>query len=247
MSPWDRQATATVQSQQSTTVDQGLRSYLLKVYNYMTSGILLTAVTAYLAGTSPQFAALVTTQTADGRMGLAPLGWVITFAPLAMVMIIGFRARAMSAASLQLAFWGYSLLMGLSLFSIFWAYTEASIFRVLLITAGTFGLMSIYGYTTKKDLTSWGSFLIIGIWAVLIASLVNMFLLSSGLNLALTLIGVVLAVGLIAYDTQKVKSIYYQVGNEEMGKKASILGALSLYIDFVYLFINLLRLMGDRR
>jgi FtsH-binding integral membrane protein len=187
----------------------------------------------------------------DGAVtGMSPFGWIIAFAPLAMVLILGFRLNKMSAQGVQMTFWAYATVMGLSLFSIFLVYTGASILKVFFITAGTFGLLSMYGYTTKRDLTSWGTFLFVGIWAVLIVSLLNVFFFkASGLDLALSYVGVFLALGLIAYDTQKVKEIYYTTGggSGEAAKKASMLGALSLYFDFIYLFINLLRIMGDRR
>ena len=249
MNAWDRQPEVTGLSQTASTVDQGLRSYMLKVYNYMASGLLLTAVIAYFAGTSDAFLATVLTQGADGAMGIAPIGYVIMFAPLAMVFFMMFKLNSMSTQTLQITFWTYAVLMGLSLFSIFLIYTQTSILRVLFVTAGTFGLLSMYGYATKRDLTSWGTFLMVGMWAMLIVSLVNMFLLkSSGLQLAMSYIGVLLALGLTAYDTQKVKEVYYTTGGSpDAVKRASILGALSLYFDFIYLFINLLRIMGERR
>lgn len=247
MNPWNR-GTAEVQTQSTAAVDAGLRSYMLKVYNLMTSGVLLTGIIAYFAGNSPAFLNLVISQNAaTGAVGMSPLGWIIALAPVAMVFFIGFRARHMSPGVLKATFFGYAALMGLSLFSIFLVYTGASILKVFFITAGTFGLLSMYGYTTKKDLTSWGTFLMVGVWAIFIVSLVNVFFLkSSGLDLAMSYIGVLLALGLTAYDTQKVKEIYYTTSGEGLAK-ASTLGALSLYFDFIYLFINLLRVMGDRR
>ena len=249
MEPWNR-TQSEVQSQAMAAVDQGLRAHMLRVYNYMASGVLLTAIVSYFAGTSEDFLRLVIDVGPDGAAtGMSPLGWIIAFAPLAMVLILGFRAHKMSAQGVQMAFWGYAVLMGLSLFSIFLVYTGASILKVFFITAGTFGLLSMYGYTTKRDLTSWGTFLFVGIWAVLIVSLLNVFWFkASGLDLALSYVGVFLALGLTAYDTQKVKELYYTTGGSgEAAKKASILGALSLYFDFIYLFINLLRILGDRR
>lgn len=249
MSPWNRQSAA-VQSQETrTAVDQGLRSHMLRVYNYMTSGVLLTGLIAYFASQSEPFLNAVIGQTASGGYGLTGLGWIIAFAPVALVLFLGFRARHMSAQAVQLTFWAYASLMGLSLFSIFLVYTGASILKVFFITAGTFGLMSIYGYTTKKDLTSMGTFLIVGVWAVFLVSLLNVFVLKlSGLDLALSYIGVGLALGLTAWDTQKIKEVYYYAGGSAEGlKKSAALGALSLYFDFIYLFINLLRIMGDRR
>lgn len=247
MNPWNRQA-AEVQTQSSTAVDQGLRSYMLKVYNLMASGILLTGLIAFFVGQSDAFLGAVLSQNAaTGAVGLSGLGWLVALAPVAMVFFIGFRARHMSAGQLQMAFWGYAALMGLSLFSIFLVYTGASILKVFFITAGTFGLLSMYGYTTKKDLTSWGTFLFVGVMAVFFVTLANVFFFkSSGLDLALSYVGVLLALGLTAYDTQKVKEIYYTTSGEGLAK-ASTLGALSLYFDFIYLFVNLLRIMGDRR
>lgn len=248
MSAWDRQPAVTGESQ-STAIDAGLRSYMLKVYNYMASGVLLTAIIAYFAGTSDAFLQAVLKFDGGQAVGVAPVGYLVMFAPLAMAFFMMFKLRTMSTETLQITFWAYAVLMGLSLFSIFLIYTQTSILRVLFVTAGTFGLLSMYGYATKRDLTSWGTFLIVGMWAMLIVSLVNMFLLkSSGLSLAMSYIGVLLALGMTAYDTQKIKEVYYQVGRStDAIKRASIMGALQLYMDFVYLFINLMRIMGERR
>jgi hypothetical protein len=251
MSPWNRQGAAQVQSQQTqAAVDQGLRSYMLRVYNYMTSGVLLTAVIAYLASQSEAFLGAMISTNADGAVtGMSGLGWIVALAPVAMAFFLAFRVNKMTAQQVQFTFWAYAALMGLSLFSIFLVYTGASILKVFFITAGTFGLLSMYGYTTNKDLTSWGTFLSVGVLAVFVVSLANVFFFkSSGLDLAMSYVGVFLALGLTAYDTQKVKEIYYQVGGTgEASKKASALGALSLYFDFIYLFINLLRIIGERR
>jgi hypothetical protein len=248
MSAWDRQPAVTGESQ-STAIDAGLRSYMLKVYNYMASGVLLTAIIAYFAGTSDAFLQAVLKFDGGQAVGVAPVGYLIMFAPLAMAFFMMFKLRTMSTETLQITFWAYAVLMGLSLFSIFLIYTQTSILRVLFVTAGTFGLLSMFGYATKRDLTSWGTFLIVGMWAMLIVSLVNFFLLkSSGLSLAMSYIGVLLALGMTAYDTQKIKEVYYQVGRSaDAIKRASIMGALQLYMDFVYLFINLMRIMGERR
>ena len=248
MSAWDRQPAVTGESQ-STAIDAGLRSYMLKVYNYMASGVLLTAIIAYFAGTSDALLQAVLKFDGGQAVGVAPVGYLVMFAPLAMAFFMMFKLRTMSTETLQITFWAYAVLMGLSLFSIFLIYTQTSILRVLFVTAGTFGLLSMYGYATKRDLTSWGTFLIVGMWAMLIVSLVNMFLLkSSGLSLAMSYIGVLLALGMTAYDTQKIKEVYYQVGRTtDAIKRASIMGALQLYMDFVYLFINLMRIMGERR
>jgi FtsH-binding integral membrane protein len=246
MSVWDRQTT--VASGQSKAIDQGLRSYMLKIYNMMASGVLLSAVICYFAGTSEAFQSLVLQQGADGRVGLSGIGYLIALAPMGMAFFMMFKLRSMSAQAIQTTFWVYAAVMGLSLFSIFYVYTAASVLKVFLITAGTFGLLSMYGYATKKDLTSWGTFLFVGLWAVFLVSIVNMFLKSSGLDLMLSYVAVALALGLTAYDTQKIKEIYYMTGgNPEAVKRASAMGALNLYFDFIYLFINLLRILGDRR
>ena len=246
MNAWDRQST--VASGQSTAVDQGLRSYMLKVYNMMASGVLLSAIICYFAGTSEAFINAVLQQGADGRVGLSGLGWIISLAPMAMAFFMMVKLRSMSTQALKTTFWVYAAVMGLSLFSIFIVYTQASVLRVFLITSGTFGLLSMYGYATKRDLSSWGTFLFVGMIAVLIVSVVNMFLHSSGLDIMLSYVAVALALGLTAYDTQKVKAYYYQTGGSgDMAERASVMGALNLYFDFIYLFINLMRLMGDRR
>lgn len=247
MSAWDRQTTAVSQGQAG-AIDQGLRSYMLKVYNYMASGILLTAIFAYFAGTSDAFLASMLTQTDTGYK-MSMLGYVVTFAPLAMVVFMMFKLNSMSTQTLQITFWAYAAAMGLSLFSIFMIYTQVSILKTLFVTAGTFGLLSIYGYTTKRDLTSIGTFLVVGMWAVFITSLVNVFLLKSSMfDLVLSCAGVLLALGFTAFDTQKIKETYYYTAGSPDGiARASILGALKLYMDFIYLFVNLLRLMGERR
>lgn len=247
MSAWDRQ-TSNVASGQSRAVDQGLRSHMLKVYNYMASGVLLTGIIAYFAGNSEAFLNAMLSQHADGSVGMSGLGYLIAFAPIGMAFFMMFRMHTLSTQGLKTLFWAYAAAFGLSLFSIFQIYTGESILRVFFITAGTFGLLSMYGYTTKKDLTSWGTFLFVGLWAVFIVSIVNMFLASSGLQVMLSYVGVALALGLTAYDTQKVKDIYYSNGgSQEVLARSSVMGALTLYFDFIYLFINLLRLMGDRR
>lgn len=220
-------------------VDQGLRSYMLKVYNYMTVGLALSGAVAYLVASSP---ALM--QAIFG----SPLAWVVMLAPLGVVFFLSFRINHMSAATAQATFWGFAVLMGVSLATIFIAYTHTSIARVFLITAGTFGAMSIYGYTTGRDLTKMGSFLFMGLIGIILASIVNIFLADSALNFAISILGVIIFTGLTAYDTQRIKDSYYQVsGDMELSQKGAIMGALNLYLDFINLFIMLLRLLGDRR
>ncbi len=247
MNPWSRPTAAAAQPQ-ARTVDQGLRSYMLKVYNYMASGVLLTGIVAYFAANSETLINAMYAVNAQGQMSPTGLGWLIAFAPLGFVLFLGFRLQHMSYQSAQLAFWGFASLMGLSLMSIFLTFTGESIARVFFITAAMFGGMSIYGYTTNRDLTSMGSFLIMGVWGILLASVVNIFLGSSLLHFAVSILGVFIFLGLTAYDTQKLKSTYYQFsGHGDMLAKSSIMGALSLYLDFINLFIMMMRLFGERR
>jgi FtsH-binding integral membrane protein len=223
----------------SAEYDLGLRSYMLSIYNYMAAALALTGVIAFGAASSP---ALM--QTIFGT----PLQWVVALAPLGIVMFLSFRVQKLSMQAAQTWFWVFAAAMGLSLSSIFMVYTGVSIARVFFITAGVFGSMSLYGYTTKKDLTGIGSFLMMGMFGLIIASLVNMFMHSSGLQFAISAIGVLIFTGLTAYDTQKIKHMYYSVGGTgEMAGKAAIMGALTLYLDFINLMLMLLRFFGDRR
>ena len=230
--------------------DAGLRSYMLSVYNYMASGVLLTGIVAMLFSNSSLFAsAFRVVETTNGQ-ALSPtlLGWVITLSPLLFVMIMSFGAARLSTAALQVMFWGFATAMGLSLSTIFIAYTGASIAQTFFATAASFLGLSLWGYTTKRDLSAWGSFLIMGVVGLLVAMLINFFLRSPGLDLAISAIGVLVFAGLTAYDTQRIKSIYLQVaGYGEAVAKTAILGALNLYLDFINMFLFLLRFMGDRR
>ena len=233
---------------QSKSYDLGLRAYMLKIYNYMASALALTGVVALLAANSEAFMNAMYVASPNGSVGMSGLGWLIAFAPLGLVLWLSFGIQRMSVSTAQGVFWLYAGLVGLSLSSIFLVYTGASIARVFFITAGTFGAMSLYGYTTKKDLSGFGSFLLMGLIGIIIASIVNIFLASSGLQFAISVIGVLIFVGLTAYDTQKLKSMYYQVsGSSEVMAKSSIMGALTLYLDFINMFIYLLRFFGDRK
>ena len=222
-------------------IDQGLRSYMLGVYNYMAFGLAITGLIAFLtaniAATNLAFAQLV--------YG-SPLRWVIMLAPLGMVFLLSFRVGKMSLSATQASFWIFAALMGLSLSSIFLVFTGNSIARVFFITAASFGALSIYGYTTKKDLSGWGSFLFMGLIGIIIASLVNLFIGSSAIQFAISVIGVLVFAGLTAYDTQQIKEMYYAGDNAEVSGKKSIMGALRLYLDFINLFIMLLHLFGNR-
>lgn len=229
---------------QAVEFDAGLRAYMLKVYNYMASALVLTGLVAYFAGTSEAFISMMTRP--EG--GMTPLAWVVMLAPLGMVFFLSARLNALSEGAAQASFWIFSVLMGLSMFYVFAVFTGTSIARTFFITAGTFGAMSLYGYTTKRDLSGMGSFLVMGVFGLIIASLVNLFLHSSGLQFAISVIGVLLFTGLTAYDTQRIKSMYYSLGQYGgMMGKAAIMGALTLYLDFINLFTFLLQFMGDRR
>lgn len=238
-------------------VDQGLRSYMLMVYNYMAGGIALTGLVAFaimtmLTTNDPSLAAaklrngIMLTEMGQTVFS-SPLRWVVMLAPLGFVMYLSFRVNQMSAASAQLAFWLFAAVMGASMSSIFLIYTGQSIVQVFFVTAAAFAGLSLYGYTTKKDLTGWGSFLVMGLIGIIIAAVVNIFLQSSALQFAISALGVLIFAGLTAYDTQKIKDGYYEVaGHAELAQKAAIMGALSLYLDFINMFQSLLYLFGDR-
>ena len=239
-------------AQQSTVVmDEGLRAYMLKVYNYMSTGILLTGIIALLT-----FKMSVVTDSSGSIVGLTQMGnaiymsglkWLVMLAPLGVVFYMSFGINKMSAAKAQTTFWIFAALMGLSLSSILLVYTGMSITRVFFICSATFGAMSIYGYTTKRDLTKLGSFLMMGLIGIIIASIVNIFMKSSMMHFVISILGVLIFVGLTAYDTQKIKNMYSSSDTGELMGKKAVMGALTLYLDFINLFIMLLRLFGQRR
>jgi len=218
-------------------IDVGLRQYMLRIYNYMASGLALTGIVAYVAAASGFYHSIAGT----------PLLWVVMLAPLGLVFWLSAGINRMSASTAQLLFWVYAGLMGLSLAGIFLVFTGASIARVFFITAGTFAAMSFYGYTTQRDLTQFGSFLFMGLIGIVIASLVNIFIASSALQFAISVIGVIVFVGLTAWDTQRIKEMYVEYDDGQMAGKKAIMGALTLYLDFINLFVMLLQLFGQRR
>ena len=227
------------QIREETSYDQGLRAYMLSVYNHMAAALGITGIVAYIVASSPQLL--------NALFG-SPLQWVVMLAPLAMIFFVMPRMMNYSIQKAQMVFFTFAGLMGLSISWIFIAYTETSIARAFFITASVFGTMSIYGYTTKRDLTSMGSFMIMGLIGVIIASLVNLFLHSPAIHYATSFLTVIIFVGLTAYDTQRIKNIYYQVaGTGEMATKVAIYGALSLYMDFMNIFLQMLQFFGDRR
>jgi hypothetical protein len=263
MAQIDNRYAAGVGARADVAVDEGLRAYMLRVYNYMAAGIALTGLVAYIV-----FAYSVTSDQAlaastGGRMialhrgmyltpfGQAifttPLMWVRMLAPLGFVFFLSWRIYKMSVGAAQIAFWLFAAVMGASLSSIFLRYTAQSITQVFFVTAAAFGALSLYGYTTKKDLSGWGSFLFMGVIGIVIAALVNLWLQSSALQFAISAIGVLVFAGLTAYDTQQIKDNYYAVmGDATAIAKASIMGALNLYLDFINMFVSLLQLFGNR-
>src|ERR1700704_3885648 len=237
-------------------VDAGLRAYMLRIYNYMTIGLAITGLAAlgvYMAAvTSDPSAGAVRIGSSyltpfGYAMFVSPLKWVFMLAPLAMVFAISFGINRLKPATAQLLFWVFAALMGISLSSIFLVYTHSSIVRVFFITAASFGALSLYGYTTKRDMTGMGSFLMMGLFGIIIASLVNVFVASSMLQFAVSVIGVLVFAGLTAYDTQRLKTEYmYGAMDGEVMERSAIMGALSLYLDFLNLFTMLLSLLGGR-
>ena len=219
-------------------IDAGLRSYMIKVYSYMAMGLGLTGIVSFLTASSPAFF--------NAIFG-TPLAWVVIFAPVGMVMFLSFRIAHLSLSAAQTLFWVYAGVMGLSLSSIFYMYTGQSIARLFFVSASVFGAMSLYGYTTKKDLTNFGSFLLMGLIGLVVASIVNIFLQSTGLQFALSCVGVLIFTGLTAYDTQVIKELYFEADGADVSGKKAIIGALNLYLDFINLFLSLLRIFGDRR
>ena len=222
--------------------DAGLRSYMLSVYNYMTSAVLLTGIVAAVMAATGAVSVLF-----GPNGGMSALGWIAALSPLAIVFAMSFGASRMSEGTLQALFWAYAGLLGVSLSTIFLAYTAASIAGAFFATAAGFAGLSLYGYTTKRDLGPVGTFMIIGLIGLIVASLINVFLHSSAMALAISVIGVLIFAGLTAYDTQRTKSMYaYVAGTQDEGR-AKIMAALNLYLDFINMFLFILRLFGSSR
>ena len=232
-SPLDR----SLSGRSAETIDLGLRRYMLRVYNFMAGGLGVTGLVAYAAVATGLYQQIAAT----------PLIWVVMLAPLALVLLLSFRIERMSVGAAQASFWGYAALMGLSLAGIFLIYTGTSIARVFFISAATFAAMSLYGYTTRRDLSRFGSFLFMGLIGIVLASLVNIFIASSALQFAVSVIGVIVFTGLTAWDTQRIKEIYLESDPGDVLTKKALLGALALYLDFINLFVMLLQLTGQRR
>jgi uncharacterized protein len=231
------------------SVDAGLRSFMLGVYNKVALGLVVSAGMAFVTSSVAPVRDLMFRVTADGRFaGLTVIGMIVAFAPLAVILFSGFAIRNQTPRTAGMTYWSIVSLIGASLGVVVLAYTGASIATTFLITASSFGALSLVGYTTKRDLTGMGSFLIMGVWGLIIASLVNMFLHSPAIYLIVNLLGVAIFAGLTAYDTQRLKMTYYQLGGDQAAMSvATNYGALSLYLDFINLFQFLLSLMGTRR
>ena len=219
-------------------IDMGLRQYMLRVYNYMASGLALTGIVALLVASSPAAVQMI--------FG-TPLKWVIMLAPIGLVFFLGAKIHSMQSSTASALFWVYSALMGASLASVLLVFTGESVARTFFITAAAFGGLSLYGYTTKKDLSGFGSFLIMGLIGLMIASIINIFLASSMMQFVISAAGVLIFAGLTAYDTQTIKEMYWEGNDEETSSKMAIMGALNLYMDFINLFIFMLQFLGVRR
>ena len=223
---------------QAADLDLGLRAHMQKVFGLMGLGTAITGLVAFFTAQSP---------TLLQAIYETPLRWVVFLAPLGFVLVLSFGIQRMRAATAQLVFWAFAGVMGLSLASIFLVYTGQSIVTTFFVSSATFFAMALYGYTTKRDLTGWGSFLFMGLIGLIIASIVNLFVASTALQFAISAIGVLIFTGLTAYDTQKIKEMYAASDDSETGGKKAIMGALTLYLDFINLFLMLLRFIGDRR
>ncbi|MBU7580741.1 MAG: Bax inhibitor-1/YccA family protein [Porphyrobacter sp.] len=228
--------------------DEGLRKHMLSIYNYMTSGVLLTAIVALLFVNSPLFGLAFETVVTPAGTGVRPtgLGWLITLSPLAIMLFWWFGAARASTGALQVAFWSFAVTFGLSFSTLFITYTDSSIATAFFAAAAAFAGLSLWGYTTKKDISGWGSFLIMGVFGLIAASIINMFFPSGAMGFVISVLGVLIFAGLTAYDTQRLKQEYSYVRGTEMAGRAVIFGALNLYLDFINLFIYLLRLLGNR-
>ena len=225
------------QAQSAALFDEGLRQHMLRVYNYMGAGLVITGLVAFIVGSTPALYVPIFS---------SPLMWVVMLAPLAFVLVLSFGINKLSTTAAQALFWVYAAVMGLSMSTIFIAFTGTSIATTFFATAAAFLGLSLYGYTTKKDLSGFGTFLIMGVVGILVAMLINFFLQSTALAMAISVIGVLLFAGLTAYDTQKIKSMYFYVRGTDFVGKSVVMGALTLYLDFVNMFTFLLNLLGNR-
>jgi FtsH-binding integral membrane protein len=240
--PWTNGAATASVGTRPAAYDAGLRSYMLSVYNYMASGVLLTGIVAMLFASSPYMSLLFSPQGKPSGLGL-----IVMLAPIGLVFALSFGINRISETTAKALFWAYAVLMGLSLSTVLLAYTGTSVAQTFFASAAAFAGLSLWGYTTKKDLSGFGTFLIMGVVGILVASLLNLFFQSERMTMVISMLGVLLFAGLTAYDTQKIKSMYYTVQGTDFVGKSVIMGALTLYLDFINMFLFLLRLFGDRR
>jgi len=256
MSDFDRNYAAArgVGTDRAIAIDQGLRAHMIRVYNYMTGGLALTGIVAWLAYLAAGGDAI--SVSGNSISGLTPFGqaifsgplmWVLLLVPLGLVFFLSFRIQYMQASTARFVFFVYAALLGLSLASLFVVYTHASITRVFFITAASFGALSVWGYTTKRDLSAMGSFLVMGLFGLILASIVNIFWPNGALQFVISVAGVLIFAGLTAWDTQKVKEFYDPMDDGTVAGRKAVMGALSLYLDFINMFLFMLRLFGDRR
>ncbi|MCP4620331.1 MAG: Bax inhibitor-1/YccA family protein [Bradyrhizobium sp.] len=236
MSNYDQQLAASASGDAAIVIDANLRSYMLRIYNYMAAGVALTALVAW-----------VTYRVSGPALLQNPIMWVFILAPLVLVFFISARINTLSVSTARLLFFVYAALVGVSLSTIFHIYTNSSITRVFFITAAMFGALSLFGYTTQRNLSGMGTFLFMGLIGVIIASLVNLFLRSTGLDWLISVVGVGVFAGLTAYDTQRIKAMYDSTDDEVSAGRKSVIAALSLYLNFINLFMMMLRLAGGRR
>jgi hypothetical protein len=228
--------------------DVGLRAHMIRVYNYMASGLALSGIVAFALFSSPQLAGLFFEVSPRGAVvGLNVLGWVAILAPLGLLLLTSFKGATMSVGAVQAVYWAVTALMGVSLSLLLFRYTGASVARTFFVTAASFGALSLYGYTTKRDLTAMGKFLFMGLIGLILASLVNMFFPSGTMSFIISAAGVLIFSGLIAYDTQRIKEQYAEAWGSDVADKIAIFGALSLYLDFVNLFQFLMHFMGQEK
>lgn len=228
--------------------DEGLRNYMLRIYNFMAMGLVITGVFAFATLNFMPLASLMFNIGPNGEfLGTTGLGLLISFAPLGVAIYFFMGMGKMSVNTAQVLFWVYAALMGMSLSYLGLVYTGQSLAKTFFICASVFGAMSLYGYSTKRDLTSMGSFLVMGLIGMIVVSLVNLFLRSPAVDFAMSFVGIFIFMGLTAWDTQKLKTMYYAAGGGEIGQKMAVLGAFSLYLDFINLFLHLLRFFGDRK
>ncbi len=235
------------QTADTASYDAGLRSYMLSIYNYMASGVLLTGVVALLLASNPALMSVFFAESAAGRVSPTMLGWIAMLSPLAIVLVMNFGVNRLSESTLRMTFFGFAGLMGVSMSIIFLRYTGQSIAQTFFVTAASYGALSLYGYTTKRDLSAMGKFFLMGLFGLIIAMIANMFIHSGPFQLMINLVGVLIFAGLTAYDTQRLKSLYTQVAGSDFEGKSAILGALTLYLNFINMFQFLLSIMGTRR